>query len=607
MSEINNVKDRIARFREWLRSERMTAVIIPMSDAHGSEYVGESDRWIYYLTGFSGSAATVVIFEDGRSYLLTDGRYHIQAGQELSGTGVQLIRSGLEGEPGLDELIISERGTRNRIAVPSELVSEREWASCEKKLENRAADSGGKLILPDLIGIDLNELAPVLWPDRPARKASAGWLLPESITGSKLESRIRAVRKKTEAAGAGAYIVTALDAIAWLFDLRGDDIACTPVLYAGLILQRESGGLYLQPESAKTLPESFGDRLRELGIRICEYTDFNRDAADLNGTVAIDQSAVNHRIVCLLDKAQPVYVDNAYMIPQSVKNITQIGMMQKAHFLDGLALTKLIYLIKTGKADLKTEWDVAYELEKIKTEAVTYIGPSFPTIAAAGPNAAICHYTPDQEHCSRLGDRGFLLLDCGGQYTQGTTDVTRTIALGELTCEEKRYYTAVLKGHVRLAHAPVDPQTPTMRLDELARGPLKELGADYLHGTGHGVGFVLSVHEGPVRILAPHHNASEDTPLKLGNVVSDEPGYYREGAFGIRVENLLVLRRTAGRRFYFETLTLAPYEPDAILTDQLSDDDIAWINRYHGNVYRKLSPYLTDEEAAWLKEQTKPL
>jgi Xaa-Pro aminopeptidase len=284
--------------------------------------------------------------------------------------------------------------------------------------------------------------------------------------------------------------------------------------------------------------------------------------------------------------------------------------MHKAHLMDGIALTKLIYDLKVTYADSLdslTELDISRLLEEKKTVFSSYIEPSFETISAYAQNAAIVHYAPRRDSSKRLAKEGFLLLDSGGQYFEGTTDVTRTIALGPLTHDEKLYYTAVLKGHLQLMKSLIDPQTPTRMLDEKARRPLWDLGVDYLHGTGHGVGFVLSVHEGPVRIINANNHHLEDKPLLRGNIVSDEPGYYREGAFGVRIENLLVVERTAGRRLYFDPLTVVPYEPDAILADEMTEQEITWLNRYHEHVYEKLAPHLSSREREWLQLQTAPV
>ena len=613
-------QERLASLKRYLKINDYAAIILPMGDPHGSEYIGECDRWIFYLTGFSGSAATLVVYAADDPYLIVDGRYHIQAENELAGTGIRLIKLGCDEAPTRqDALMLALAHIKDgRVALPYDLISHKGFEAYERLISEMAAD-----LQP--ADIDLNDMGRGIWPDRPARRASAGWLLPESVTGSSLESRIRDLRRKTGAYGAEFYIVTALDTIGWIFDLRGDDIAYTPVLYAWFILGQDSGCLYLQKKTADSLSSEFTDRLKDLGITVGAYEDFERDVTRLSGHTALDAEAVNHRIVCSLN-CSVVSVINSDITQQTCKNDIQLNMIKKAHLLDGLALTRLIYRIKQGEFTGRSEWDVACALEEIRREFVTYIEPSFETIAACGENAAIVHYTPDRKRAASLEDRGFLLLDAGGQYTQGTTDVTRTIALGPLSEEEKIYYTAVLQGHLRLANAVIDTKTATRMLDRIAREPLWDLGADYLHGTGHGVGHVLSVHEGPVKIARAaredytrdvngryvrtdgnERSLVGDRPLRLGEVVSDEPGYYREGAFGVRIENLIVRRRNLQLRPYLETLTVVPYEPEAILTDKLSAEEKRWLNRYHGHVYEALSPHLSEEERDWLKSQTKPV
>lgn len=616
----DNYTQRIGQIRQYLKDHDHSAIILPMGDPHGSEYIGECDRWIFYLTGFSGSAGTLTVRADGEAFLIADGRYHIQADQELAGTGVRLIKMGSADMPDSSAALTEAlRGIEDKhILLPFDLISQGSYEGYEKVV----ADACPGVQLRD---IDLDVLAEVVWPGRPARRESMGWLLPESVLGCSLESRIRELRRKVSARGAGCYIVTALDTIAWICGLRGDDIAYTPVLYAWLILQQESGCLYLQQETAKTLPSDFVKRLDDLGITVGLYEDFARDVKALSGCAAFDPETVNHRIASSL-QCSVIPVINSDVTQQTCKNDIQLSMIKKAHLMDGLALTRLIYLIKQGEFTGKSEWDVACALEDIRREFVTYIEPSFATIAACGENAAIVHYSPDEQHAALLENHGFLLLDAGGQYTQGTTDVTRTIALGSLSEDEKIYYTAVLQGHLRLANAVIDTKTATRKLDRIAREPLWELEADYLHGTGHGVGHVLSVHEGPVKIArakredyyrdangrfvrkdGQEQDLTDDRPLRLGEVVSDEPGYYREGDFGVRIENLIVRRRNLQLRPYLETLTLVPYEPEAILVDRLSDEERRWLNRYHQHVCEMLAPHLSEEERKWLKEQTSPV
>lgn len=608
------------RLRQYLNDHDLTAIILPMADPHGSEYLGECDRWICYLTGFSGSAGTLVVHADGKAFLIADGRYHIQAERELTGTSVELIKMGSGEIPDHEAALTGALRpcAGGKVALPFDLISDADYKKYGEILTQACPDAA-------LTDIDLAALAADIWPDRPARKASIAWTLPETITGSKLESRIRDLRRKTGAYGAKELVVTALDTIAWIFDLRGDDIAYTPVLYAWLILGQESGCLYLQQETAKTLPKALTQRLDQLHISVGDYGDFERDVRALEGPVAIDQKVVNHRVTASLDgKTLPVV--NSDIALQTCKNDIQLNMIKKAHLMDGLALTRLIYQLKHGAFTGKTEYDVVRALEQLRASCVTYIEPSFATIAAYGENAAIVHYTPAEEQSAVLKDKGFLLLDCGGQYTQGTTDVTRTIALGDISEEEKVYYTAVLRGHLRMANAVIDTKTATRKLDRIAREPLWELDADYLHGTGHGVGHVLLVHEGPVKITrakredytrdvngrfvridGKEQDLTDDRPLRLGEIVSDEPGYYREGAFGIRIENLIVRRRNLQLRPYLETLTLAPYEPSAILVDRLSEEEKRWLNRYHQHVYDMLAPHLSDEERKWLKTETQPV
>lgn len=606
---LETVQARLKCVKGYLVSEGYRAIFFSMTDPHGSENPGDCDRWIEYLTGFTGSAGTLIIFDDDRVCFWADGRYHIQAEQQLGGYGIEIFKEGLDDVPSPAAFLSQELADHDVLAVPEEYISASKYDELLKAVEGGAEQKQYGLSFTE---VDLNGvLSDRFWPDRPERTATDGWVLPNGMTGVSPVSKVKDLRRLMENQQIDHYIVSKLDTIGWLLNLRGNDIIYTPVLYAYLIMGIEDGALYLQPDSAKSLPAGYIDSLKDLGINIRNYTEFYEDLERLTGVCAYDKSEVSHRIErssSLL--SHPRLVHNAEMIPQSIKHPSEVRNMHKAHLMDGIALTKLIYDLKVTYADSLdslTELDISRLLEEKKTVFSSYIEPSFETISAYAQNAAIVHYAPRRDSSKRLAKEGFLLLDSGGQYFEGTTDVTRTIALGPLTHDEKLYYTAVLKGHLQLMKSLIDPQTPTRMLDEKARRPLWDLGVDYLHGTGHGVGFVLSVHEGPVRIINANNHHLEDKPLLRGNIVSDEPGYYREGAFGVRIENLLVVERTAGRRLYFDPLTVVPYEPDAILADEMTEQEITWLNRYHAHVYEKLAPHLSSKEREWLQLQTAPV
>lgn len=593
----------ISRVVRYLQDKNYTAFLFTVSDPHGSEYPGSCDKWIRYLCGFTGSAGTLTVFADGSACFWADGRYHIQAEQQLEGSGVSLFKEGLDGVLTPAAFLSDRLKEGDVLVLPEDYTSAGAFRSLQKALPGITVTGAA------LEGV----LSETFWPDRPRRTATDAWILPEEMSGQRPQSRIEFTRRLMNTNGIDHVVISTLETIAWAFNLRGNDISCTPVLYAYLILGQKDGSLYLQNDSTAALPAGFINGLEAGGITVRDYRLFYDDLKTIGGTVGFDPSAVNRRIerICSQYAQSVTEIANDRLMPKSVKNPIEIRNMHKAHLKDGIALTRLIYDLKMTRESLNekrmTEWDVAMLLEEKKRVFDDYIEPSFSSISAYGENAAICHYAPDEDHHAYLEPRGFLLLDCGGQYLCGTTDVTRTIALGPLSDDEKEYYTAVLKGHLRLMNAVIDPQTPTRRLDELARGPIKELGGDYLHGTGHGVGFVLSVHEGPARIVNSNNKDMDDHPLVRGNVVSDEPGYYRENEFGIRIENLIAVARTAGRRLYFEPLTLVPYEPEAILAERLSDEEKRWLNRYHRHVYEKLSPHLSGPERIWLEEVTSPL
>lgn len=604
-----SVIERLMSLQKYLADHQLSAMLITMSDPHGSEYPGDADRWIRFLTGFSGSAGTLIVFADGKRCFWTDGRYHIQADRQLAGTGIRVYKEGLDAVPAPAAFLAQELKDGDVLALPADYLNAEYFSRMSDEILEQAAYSNKRIAIRE---VSLNdEECFRLWPNRPKRRQSTAWVLTDDQACAKVETKIRDLRHLLRVKTIDHYIVSSLDAIAWLLNLRGSDIDYTPVLYAYLIVSRNEANLYLQTESAQTLSAEGMDMLVRSGIKLSDYSSFYNDLETLSGNIAIDRSFVTRKtedICARIGKVIPV--SNATLIPQSIKNPLQIRKIHQAHLMDGVALTKLIYELKKKDAQELTqmsESDVAERLEEYKSVNSSYLGPSFETIAAYADNAAIVHYTPQRGADKKLAPEGFLLLDCGGQYLEGTTDVTRTIALGTLTHEQKVYYTAVLKGHLRLMKSSLDPQTPTRKLDKLAREPLWELGADYLHGTGHGVGFMLSVHEGPVRIISARNKEIPDRPLLRGQVVSDEPGYYREGAFGIRIENLLAVERSAGRRFYFDPLTAVPYEREAIIAEHLSDLEKQWLNDYHRHVYERLSPHLSKDVRAWLKEQTQPI
>ena len=460
-------------------------------------------------------------------------------------------------------------------------------------------------------------MAGSIWKDRPALSAEDVWILPEEYAGATRGQKMKELREKMEKEGADSMLLTSLDDIAWLYNIRGNDVSYNPVALAYTLVYEGSAVLYI---NQRTVSGAVKKELEADGVQIRSYLDVYRDVSELKkgSRVWMDETVVNVALreavpfgVNILNKANPVTAAKA------VKNPVEMDHVRQAHVKDGIAVTKLIYWlkmqqgVKEQRAGELRELTVCEKLEEFRRQQEGYLEQSFAPIAAFGAHGAIVHYEPTKSTDIPLADNGFLLLDTGGQYLQGTTDITRTIGIGKLSGEQKKHYTAVLRGNLNLAAAYFKYGCTGVNLDYLARAPLWELGLDYNHGTGHGVGYLLNVHEGPNAIRLRDAGDSVGTVFEEGMITSDEPGLYLEGEYGIRLENLLLCkkgRKTAyGQFMEFETLTLVPFDRDAILPELMSEKELALLNAYHARVYEEISPHLSEEERHWLEEETKEL
>ena len=453
------------------------------------------------------------------------------------------------------------------------------------------------------------DLVDVIWTDRPPLSKKPVWELHVKYAGKSREDKIKEVRAKMQEEKADQLLVTALDEIAWLFNLRGGDIAHTPVFLSYLLLTKEQITLFAHEE---IFPVQILERLTQEGVTIKPYEEIGQAVGNMPaGTkVWLDSGTVNYRLtqkvpkdVEILDQESPIVLMKAVKTPEEMRH------MRAAHIKDGVAVTRFIHWLKTNvDRETVTEVGAAGKLEMLRSQMEGYLEPSFSSIIAYGPHGAIVHYAPTQESDVEMKAKSFCLADVGGHYQEGTTDITRTIALGDLTEEEKRYYTTVLRGNLALGAAKFVEGVSGQNLDVLARGPLWELGMDYNHGTGHGVGYILGVHEGPQRIHWRVAPGAKSIPLEEGMIVSDEPGLYLEGRFGIRLENLVLCRKGEkndhGQFLYLEPLTMVPFDREAILPELMTEKELECLNRYHQRVYEALSPHLDEEEQGWLKEMT---
>lgn len=589
------IRERLNRLRALMREKGVDSYVVLSEDAHQSEYVAPYWRARAYMSGFTGSAGTLVVTGD-RAGLWTDGRYFLQAEAQLEGSGIELFRMGEPGVPAWLDWTIDQTPEGGCVGIDGRTLS----AARARAMKQQWAQKGLRLFChEDLVG--------ELWEDRPALPSEPIFALPDEMAGRSRREKLEDLRAHMKEKQADYYFIGSLESCAWLLNYRGRDVEGTPVAYAYVLAAADKTLLFLEPEK---VPASLREELERDGVQVRSYHRIAADLAALQpGTILYDPASLS----VLLEEALPAdwkrrEEKEILLHRRAVKNETEQEHIREAHRKDGAVMVQFLRWIKENGGRLPMREDeAAARLDHMREEQPGSLGISFDTIAGYGPNGAIIHYHAEPGEGAPLAARGFLLVDSGGQYLEGTTDITRTIAMGELTPEEKQAYTLVLKGHIALAAAVFREGTTGPRLDILARQPLWERGMDYKHGTGHGVGFVLSVHEGPQNI-GPSNNT---VPLEPGMVISDEPGYYEAGQFGVRIENLVLVRereKTAWGRFLeMETLTLCPYEREAIDTALLTPGERAWINAYHRRVREELSPRLKGEDLRFLEQATEEI
>ena len=584
------IQDRIALLRRCMAHRGLTACVVVTDDFHGSEYVGDHFKAREYLSGFTGSAGTLAVLPD-RAALWTDGRYFLQAERQLEGSGIELMRAGQPDVPTLSAFLAQHLPEGGVLGFDGRTVSTRLYRTLEEALSAKHIRLDGA-----------HDLAEEVWPDRPALSAQPLWPLASDVSR---REKLSLLREKTAEKNAGHLLLTDLTDIAWTLNLRGGDVACTPVFLAFLLLSEADAVLFVQPQAVSP---AIADALAADGVTLRPYGDiYDRlSALPAEDCVLLDSATANSQITRALTHARTVDAPSPAAALKAVKSPGEQDGFRRAHLLDGVALTRFLYRLKTAPTGL-TEVSAAALLHELRAESEEFLEDSFDTIAAYGPHGAVVHYEPTAETDVPLEARGLLLCDSGGHYRGGTTDVTRTVALGPVSDAERRMCTLVLQGHIRLAMARFPKGVTGENLDVLARMPLWQQGLDYNHGTGHGVGCVLSVHESPPSF---RWRIVENTPhpaLETGMVISDEPGYYEAGQYGIRHESLLLVQPDGDDFLRFEVLTLAPFDRDALDVSLLSDEERRWLNDYHRRVREALSPHLSAEERRWLNDVTQPL
>lgn len=590
------ITERLARLRREMAQRGMDGYVVVTDDFHGSEYVGDYFKARAYLSGFTGSAGTLVVLPD-RAALWTDGRYFLQAAEQLTGSTIELMRMGQPGVPAIEAFLAQHLPEGGVLGFDGRTVSSSFAGTLEKALEAKHIRFAGG-----------EDLVDAVWPDRPALSDRPVW----ELTGCGLsrEEKLAKLREKMAAEDAAYLLLTSLTEIAWALNLRGGDVACTPVFLSFLLIGREDAQLCIQPQA---VPADIVEKLTACGVTLRPYGaiyDLLR-ALPAGTRVMADSATANYRIMESLSHAEVLDQPSPAVLMKACKTQEETDGFRAAHIKDGAALCRFLYWLKTriGEEPM-TELSAAARLAAFRAEQPDFLDLSFDTIAGYGPHGAIVHYDPTPETDVPLHPEGLLLVDSGAHYRQGTTDVTRTIALGPVTQEEKRMFTLVLKGHLALAAARFPHGATGENLDVLARLPLWEQGLDYNHGTGHGVGFILSVHEGP-QSFRWRSTDGRRIPLEEGMVISNEPGYYEAGKFGIRHENLVLVRAGEttdyGQFMYLEPLTMAPFDRDAIDVSLLTEAELAQLNGYHRLVYDTVAPLLPAEEQAWLAAATAPL
>lgn len=590
------IKERLMKLREEMNKEGMQAYIIPTSDFHETEYVSEYFAARKYMSGFTGSAGVLVVLLD-KAGLWTDGRYFIQAANQLAGSGIDLMKQGQEDTPSIEEYIITNLTQGSVVGFDGRVMN-----------VNDANKYKQAFMMHDIKMVTDKDLVGRIWDDRPALPCTETFHYDEKYAGKSISEKLTQVREAMKGYNCRSHIVTKIDEIAWLYNLRAHDVPHFPVALAYTIIKENDAMIYID---ASRLDEESKTLFAQNHIQVKDYEAIYEDVKTLEGPVLVDGNFVNSKIVYSLN-TEIVYAQDPIVLLKAMKNETELANTRNAHIKDGVACTKFMYWLMQNVNNGISEMSAQEKLQELRKEQADYLEDSFNTICAYKEHAAMMHYSSNEETNVELKPEGMLLVDSGGQYLDGTTDITRTFVLGSITEEEKKWFTLALKGHIRLEKANFLYGCRGLNLDILARGPLWDLDMDYQCGTGHGVGHLSNVHEAPNGFrwkIVPERNDS--CVLEEGMITSNEPGVYVEGEFGIRHENEMVVvkgnKNFYGQFMHFETLTFVPFDRKGIDKSLLSEDELAWLNDYHASVYEKISPFLTNEEAEWLKEACRPL
>ena len=590
------VPERLSALRKCMQEKHIDIYIVPTADFHQSEYVGEHFKARSYITGFTGSAGTAVItLHDAK--LWTDGRYFLQAAKQLEGTGVTLMKMFEPGVPTIEEYLEAELKSGQTLSFDGRVVSVGEgdeYASIAKK-------NGAK--------IDYQEdLIDAIWTDRPPLSEEPVWFLEEKYSGESTESKLSRIRKEIEDAGCDTHIVSTLDDICWTLNIRGNDIDFFPLVLSYAIIRKDSLELYIDE---RKLDDKLKSILEKVGVTLHPYNAIYEDVKKLpgNATVLIDKTKLNYAIFNNIPNSVPIVNKrNPEILMKALKNPVEVENIKKAEIKDSIAHVRFMKWLKENLGKIKiTEMSASEKLDEFRAEMGNFIRDSFEPISSYGPHSAIVHYSSSPETDVELKEGSLYLSDTGAGFYEGSTDITRTYALGEVPNKMKEDFTIVAISNLQLANAKFLQGSSGLTLDILARKPFWDRGLNYNHGTGHGVGYLLNIHEGPAGFRYKYR-AGETEEIQEGMVITDEPGLYIEGSHGIRLENELLARKGVqneyGQFLYFETITLIPFDLDAISLDMLNEENRKLLNDYHKRVYEEIAPHLNEEEKAFLKKYT---
>lgn len=594
----NAVKQRIGALQKLLAQENIDFYIVPTADYHSSEYVSDYFKMRAFLSGFTGSAGTLVVGNE-EAGLWTDGRYFVQAEKELEGSGIVLYRMEEEGVPTIKEYLGKQVTEGQTIGFDGRVVG----ASFGKELEEALADKDVKFVYD-------RDVAAQLWKDRPAMPMSRLWIVPEESCGMRVEEKLSRVRERMAEEGAEHLLIAKLDDIMWLYNVRANDVEHNPVALSYTFLSMDAAVLFIQDEA---LTEEVKAHLEKSGVSCQKYTDISdylKNCA-IKGKVWCSGAGSNYMLYKLVQsRAELVDKENPTELLKAVKNPVELENIRRCYLEDSVVLTKFLFWMKenAGKVPMD-ELGVAKKLDAMRAEIPGFLDLSFETISAYKANAAMAHYSATEEHSDTIGADGFYLVDSGGQYEGGTTDVTRTVALGAVTDEMKMHFTKVACAMLRLADTRFLSGCTGRNLDIIAREPLWECALDYKHGTGHGIGYILNVHEGPHRLSWQYKPEKKEAVLEEGMIVSDEPGMYVQDSHGIRTENIVEIvkesKNAYGQFMGFRHLTYVPIDLDAIDIQYMEPSDIRKLNAYHRQVFEKLAPYFEGEELEKLNYATR--